>query len=409
MSAVRRRHDWLWAVVAFGFAGAAQFVSHLVLGRVLGAAAYGEAAALGAAMTLLGVPLIGVQIATASLVATGGSPVATLRRYGALGIALGLGLFLLAPWWGALLAVETVPAARAAAAYVPVTMLLSVLRGVAVGQGRTRALASAISAGAFVRVSAATLGAMHFGVLGAVLGPVLGDLAATGVLFFLIRCTGPATPAIDWVRTWGATYSQLTVWVVVNVDLLWARRLLDPVDAGRYLLAGGVAMGLVAVGQAYLWHRASSVTTPASAVEVTVRAMLLVGAAAVPGVPVLAVVLPRLLGPEFTDLTGLLVICAVAAVAASGVMAGVSTLLLAGQRGLRRLVPALALAFTPPVVLGLVGATPEALGVAAGVNATVGCLVLFVPVWFTARKRDRTPLPRTVLPAPNPVVEEYRR
>lgn len=385
MVTVKRRHDWLWAVAAFTLAGAAQFASHLLLGRVLGAASYSEAAAIGAAMTMLGVPLVGVQLATTSLVSHGGSPSATLRRYAAIGGVLGLGLLVLAPWWGGLLAVETVPAARAAAAYVPVTMLLSVMRGVAVGQGRTRALATAIAAGAFIRVAASAVGALHLGVIGAVLGPVLGDLAAAVVLAALLRWSGPVSAAIRWGRTWGATYSQLAVWVVVNVDLLWARHLLEPVDAGRYLLAGGVAMGLVSVGQAYLWHRASTVNTVRAAGLVTARAMGFVAAAAVPTVPLLSVVLPWLLGAEFADIGALLAICAFAAVAASGVTAGAATLVLATQRGLRRMVPAVLVMLTPPMALGAFGAAPETLALTAAANAVIGCLVLFLPVWGSLR------------------------
>lgn len=371
---------WVWMAAAFAVTGVSQLASQMVLGRLLGAADYGQAATLFNLMSFVGVPLVAVQLTVTGLVARGGSMHATLVRYGAAGVAAGIVAVAAASLWGGALAVNSVGACRVAALFLPATFLLAVARGNAVGLGRSRRLATAMTVSAVVRLGASALAATWFGIAGAAGAAVAAELVLGAVLLVTVRPAGSSVGAIVGRETAGATYTQVAMWLIVNVDLLWARRLLGPDDAGRYLAVGSVAVGLVSFGQAFLWHRASASTDAAAGIGIVRRSAVIVAVAAIIGVPAAAVGMPVLLGPEFGDLTPLLVIAGMWAVLASVVQTGTATQLISGRRGLRRIVPMAAIAVVaPPMWVGLIGARPIALSIAATVNAALGALVVMAP------------------------------
>ncbi|MFN8167163.1 MAG: hypothetical protein U0S36_00095 [Candidatus Nanopelagicales bacterium] len=269
--ATRRELDWMLMAAAFALTGASQLVSQLVLGRLLGPSDYGQVATLFNLMSLVGVPIVAVQLTVTGLVARGGSSHDTLSRLALAGAGLGLVAMVASPWWRSGLALDSVGACRVATLFLPATFVLAVARGNAVGQGRTRPLAAAMTAAAVVRVVASVVGSRLFGVVGATAAAVASEVVLGVVLLVVVRSVGERRGPIVARETAGATYSQVAMWLVVNVDLLWARRLLSAPDAGRYLVVGSVSVGLVSFGQAFLWHHASA-STDASAGAAIVRA-----------------------------------------------------------------------------------------------------------------------------------------
>lgn len=371
---------WIWMALAASLTGASQLVSQLVLGRVLGPADYGQIATLYNAMSFVGVPLIAVQLTVTGWVARGGSATPTLQRYAILGVVFGLAALLSAPWWASGLALTSVTACRVAALFLPAAFILAVARGNAIGQRRTRLLAAGMAIAALVRVMTSLVGSRLFGAPGAAMAAVSAELFLGLMLVFAIRSRGEERGPIVVSETAGATYSQLAVWLVINVDLFWARRLLSPNDAGRYLVVGSIALGLVSIGQAFLWHNASSSTDAGAGVGIVSRSAAIVAVASVVLIPIAALGLPALLGPEYTGLTPLLAVAGVWAIFASVMLTGTATQLIAGRRGLSRLLPIAAVAMaTPPVAVALMGRRPLALSLAAMLNAALGAAVVMIP------------------------------
>lgn len=378
--------DWVLMALAFVATGVSQLATQVVLGRVLGPTDYGQAATLFNLMSFVGVPLVAVQLTVTGLVARGGSAATTLGRYCAGGLAFGAAAAATAPLWGGALAVTSVTACRLTALFLPATFLLAVARGNAVGQGRGRHVAAAMGVSAVVRIGASIAGSAWFGIAGAAAAAVAAELILGLLLLVSVRSTGRATGPIAARETAGATYSQVAMWLIVNVDLLWARRLLPGPDAGRYLVVGSVAVGLVSFGQAFLWQHASASTDAAVGDAIVRRSATIVAAVALVGVPAAALLLPVLLGPEFGSLTPLLVVAGVWAVLASVVQTGTATQLISRRRGLTRLVPVAAIAVVgPPAWVAVLGPRPIALSFAAAANAAVGAAVVMAPA---LRHRD---------------------
>lgn len=393
--------DWVLAAGAFAATGASQLACQLLLGRMLGPEDFGEIATLLNVMNFVGVPLVALQLTVTGLVARGGSSAATLRRAAVAGLVGGLVAVLTAPWWGAGLAVTSIAACRVAALFVPATFLVAVVRGDTVGQGRTRALAGAMTVAAVGRVVATTAGAYWYGIGGAAAAAVASELLVAVALLTVVRPRGRREGTVIARETLAATYTHVAAWLVVNVDLLWARRLLAPDDAGRYLVVAGVSVGLVSFGQAFLWHRASASTDPAVGRAVVRRSAIIVASVALVGVPVAAVVMPVVLGDEFGGLTGLLALGGAWAVMASIVQTATATQLIAGRRGLARTVPlAVAAIVAPPLWVAALGDSPATLAIAAVANAAIGAAVL---VAGGRRTADAAPSPQ---PTPRPAIPE---
>lgn len=372
-----RDGDWVLAAGAFAATGASQLASQLLLGRMLGPADFGEVATLLNVMNFLGVPLVALQLTVTGLVARGGSSTPTLRRALVGGVVAGLAALALAPWWGAGLAVSSIAACRVVAFFIPTTVLLAVVRGDTVGQGRTRALAAAMTAAAVLRVVASAAGAHWFGITGAAAAAVASELVVALVLVAIVRPRGRHVGTVVARETFGATYTHVAAWIVVNVDLLWASRLLGGEAAGRYLVVAGVSVGMVSFGQAFLWHRASASTDPSMGRLVVRRSASIVAVVAAVGVPIAAVLLPIVLGERFGGLTVLLALGGAWAVLASIVQTATATQLIAGRRGLARTLPLAGVAIAaPPVWISVLGATPVALSVAALANAALGAAVM---------------------------------
>lgn len=379
---------WMWLGAAFVVTGLSQLATQLLVGRILGAGSFGEVATLLNVMTLLGVPMVALQLTVTSLVARGGSMRPTLGRWLAWGLLAGAVAAVTAPAWSGALAVPSLSASRIVALVVPVAIVVTVARGNAVGQSRTRMLAMAMMLAAVTRVVAGVIGAQVWGVPGATSAAVVSEVVLAGALLIGVRARGENRGAVVGRSAAAAAYAQVAMWLIVNVDLLWARRLLGDVDAGRYLLVGGVGLGLVSFGQAFLWHRASQATSPRVGLHIVVRSAAIVTVLSVIAVPVAIVVLPGLLGPSFEDLAPLLVLGGCWAVAASIVHTSLATQIIEGAGGRWRIVPVAAVAVVvPPLATGWFGPSPVVLASTSLLVTALGALVIAWPQVHRERRR----------------------
>ena len=218
----------------------------MVLARELGAGGYGALAALASAFLILAVPGVAVQLAAAREAAAG-----RLGRVPARWEAAILGLAVLAAA-GAVLLREPLAALAGVdepwgAAIVPPALFLwlalSLRRGVLQGQGAHRAVAGSLLVEGGVRlIAAAGLVLAGAGVAGALLGILVGMLAALGV-----TSRGVAGEAAA-PRLRGSLFGvvALTLLALVqHVDVIVAQHRLAGAEASAYA-AAAVASKVVA-------------------------------------------------------------------------------------------------------------------------------------------------------------------
>ncbi len=363
-------------LVAFAVTGAAQLFTNLAVGAMLGPAGFSEAGTIMAVMSLTGVPVMAFQAAVTGLVVRGGHPAPAVKAVLGAAVAGAVVMSATAPLWSQLVAVRSTSSAVFAACFVPATVLMCSARGVALGLGRSRQVAFALTLTALVRCVAVPVAASVAQVPGAVAAVVVSELVGALLLLWSVRMSGSRDVRLTFGSTAKAASTQTAVWVLVNVDLLWARHLLAEADAGRYLLAAGMAFGLVSLGQAVAWHRSRQMADAESVRRAAFAAAVVVAASGFVLVPAAALLLPKILGPQYGSLTWLLTVGVVSAVGMSVVSTAVLGSIVASSPLLKRLtVAAFVATASAPIFVSLFGRTPEVLAVAAAFNAWLGVLV----------------------------------
>lgn len=370
-------------------ANIAAYLLHLPASRWLGPEGYGAFAALLSAQLLVAVPSLALQAVVARELVRDVSSEAlrSLGRRVALLVALVAALAVVPV---SLLLDTPVLATAAALVPGPVLCLLATEQGLLQGAERFRALGAVLAlAGAgkvvpAVGVLAAGGGvgtALAAGAVGvAAAWLVAGRIVAAGASFavssgssdssaFLGReagplSTGPSSPGVDAVLAAGQV--QLVMMALTSVDLLLARALLSPEDAGRYALGAVAAKAAFWLPQAVgtvLYPRMADPAGHRGAVRSAVGVLLGIGAVVVLGAAAAAPLVPVLVGADYQPVAGLLW-----AFAALGVVLSVLQAFLLATIATNRTVEAgvawcgLALTavvvwFAPRDVTGVLGAT----------------------------------------------------
>lgn len=316
-------------------ANGAGYLLHVLAGRWLGVAGYGEFASLLAIQVVCAVPALALQNVVAREVVRGAS-VAAVRRLGwrcmaVVGIIAALAL----PAVSALC--QAPPAAAAAAVIVaPVQVLLSAEQGILQGQRRFRVLALVLGAAAVARVGPALVGlAVGVG------GPASLWLAAAGVVTtaFAARRTvdvrpaaaaGPPTPhsaaaglyspvgglsapgsasAFSIGAVVRAAQAQAALVALSSADVIIARHALVGADASRYALgaiAGKVAFWLPQAIGVVLYPRIVRPQSSARAMRGLVLVLAAAGVVSVAGAALLAPLAPRVAGADYRPISDLL-------------------------------------------------------------------------------------------------------
>lgn len=336
-SAARRVLTGAGAVTAGSMlANIAAYLLHLPASRWLGPEGYGAFAALLSAQLLVAVPSLALQAVVAREHVRGvphdvlralGRRVALLVAVVAALVVVPVSVLLDTPVW----------ATAAALAPGPVLCLLATEQGLLQGAERFRALGVVLAlAGAGKVAPAVAVLAAGGGV-----GPALAAGAVgVGVAWFVAaRVTyGPATapsrvgtgrnsvgagprgsgvprgsgailasPGVAAVLAAGQV--QLVMMALTSVDLLLARALLTPEDAGRYALGAVAAKAAFWLPQAVgtvLYPRMADPAGHRGAVRSAVTVLLGIGAVVVIGAAVAAPLVPVVVGEDYRPVAGLL-------------------------------------------------------------------------------------------------------
>ncbi|MDX2356335.1 polysaccharide biosynthesis protein [Dietzia sp. PP-33] len=329
-SATRRFLTGAGAVTAGSLlANIAAYLLHLPASRWLGPEGYGAFAALLSAQLLVAVPSLALQ-AVVAREHVRGVPHEALRSLGLRVALLVAVVAALAVMPVSVLLDTPVLATAAALAPGPVLCLLATEQGLLQGAERFRALGvvlalagagkvvpavavlaagggvgTALAAGA-VGVAAAWVGAAWVGT--ARVGTGRRDRATTTrPARDPARGTAMASPGVAAVLAAGQV--QLVMMALTSVDLLLARALLSPEDAGRYALGAVAAKAAFWLPQAVgtvLYPRMADPAGHRGAVRSAVGVLLGIGAVVVVAAAVAAPLVPAVVGEDYRPVTGVL-------------------------------------------------------------------------------------------------------
>ena len=332
-SATRRFLTGAGAVTAGSMlANIAAYLLHLPASRWLGPEGYGAFAALLSAQLLVAVPSLALQAVVAREHVRGVPPEVSraLGRRVALLVAL-LAAAAVVPV--SLLLDTPVFATAAALAPGPFLCLLATEQGLLQGSERFRGLGVVLAAAGAGKVVPAVAvlaagGGVGFALAAGAVGVAVAWMIAARIVRSGNRHQLPATTATTVTTTpdpspaggtsltspgvaavLAAGQVQLVMMALTSVDLLLARALLSPEDAGRYALGAVAAKAAFWLPQAVgtvLYPRMADPAGHRGAVRSAVGVLLGVGAAMVAGVAVSAPLAPMIVGDAYRPVTGLL-------------------------------------------------------------------------------------------------------
>ena len=296
-------------------ANIASYLLHLPAGRVLGPQGYGVFASLLAAQLVLAVPALALQTVVARDRVRGRS-VAASRRLGHLYAVVVAGLAVVAtPVVAALLHTDVVTTA-AAVVTAPFLVLLATEQGLLQGDSRFGALGGVLAASGLAKV----VPAVTTLVLGGGVGPALvaGALGTAGMALAARIVVDRAEQTDEHDRpaaagTWrdvlAASQVQLVIVALSSVDLLLARRVLDPEAAGVYALGAVAAKAAFWLPQSVgvvLYPRMADPRQSASAVRTALLVLLGVGSLVVLGAAAVGPIVPLVMGADYAPVQFLL-------------------------------------------------------------------------------------------------------
>lgn len=386
-------------------ANIAAYLLHLPASRWLGPEGYGAFAALLSAQLLVAVPSLALQavVAREHVRGAGHEALRSLGRRVALLVAV-IAALVVAPV--SLLLNTPVLATAAALAPGPVLCLLATEQGLLQGAERFRALGVVLAlAGVGKVVPAVAVLAAGGGVGTALTAGAIG-VAAAWLAAAWVRAAGAGATGLNPSTTTrssrhpasGPTLSspgvaavlaagqvQLVMMALTSVDLLLARALLSPEDAGRYALGAVAAKAAFWLPQAVgtvLYPRMADPAGHRGAVRSAVGVLLGIGAVVVVAAAVAAPLVPAVVGEDYRPVTGVLW-----AFAALGVTLSVLQAFLLATIASDRTVEA-GIAWCGLVLTAAaVWAAPRELGSVLGATLVVVVLTTLVAGWRALRTR----------------------
>jgi glycosyltransferase involved in cell wall biosynthesis/O-antigen/teichoic acid export membrane protein len=246
--------------LSVGLLNASNYAFHVVATRILAPSEYGGLSGLLAMLLVLSVPCGVLQTVvakrTAMLRADGGEGLdaltaRTTRGLALLGGAIAAVVVIASPLVGAFVHVGLVPALLLAP-FAFFAIVASAPLGVLQGQKRFAALGWATSSGVVVRfVVGVALMSAGWGIVGALLGSAVAQVAVLGISLRLLRLPGhvwaTAGASIQWVRgELASTLAALTgFWLLVETDIVLARHYFGAHDSGVYAAAGILARAVL--------------------------------------------------------------------------------------------------------------------------------------------------------------------
>lgn len=376
-------------------ANIAAYLLHLPASRWLGPEGYGAFAALLSAQLLVAVPSLALQ-AVVAREHVRGAPHEALRSLGARVALLVALIAALAVVPVSLLLDTPVLATAAALSPGPVLCLLATEQGLLQGAERFRALGMVLAlAGAGKVVPAVAVLAAGGGVGTALAAGAVGVAAAWVVAAWVCRATTTrrsrppaggitlASPGVAAVLAAGQV--QLVMMALTSVDLLLARALLSPEDAGRYALGAVAAKAAFWLPQAVgtvLYPRMADPAGHRGAVRSAVGVLLGIGSVVVLAAALAAPLVPAVVGEAYRPVTGVLW-----AFAGLGVTLSVLQAFLLATIAANRTVEAGIAWCGLALTAAAVWAAPRDLGSVLGATLVVVVLTTVVAGWRAFRVR----------------------
>ena len=234
------------------------FVFHVVIGRMIGPARYGEAMALLNVLLVLGVFFAALQATITQAVVDAEAAGrdfdlrGLLNRAGLAGIAIGAAVAALSPRLTGFLHMPSVRPVLVLALMPVLALLAAVLQGVLMARVRyaTVGAASLIGGGAGRMIAGVALVAAGGDVTAVVAASVVGQMISTGWMLAAVapelrrRCSSrkPHSLGLDGALS---TAALAGYWILASMDLFLVRHLMAPKPAGIYAAAataGRIAM-----------------------------------------------------------------------------------------------------------------------------------------------------------------------
>lgn len=370
-------------------ANLAAYFLHLPASRWMGPEGYGELAALLSAQLIVAVPSLALQAVVARETVRGAGP-AGLRRLALRSTAAVavVGAALTVPV--AMLLDTQVSATVAALAPGALLCLLAAEQGLLQGRERFGVLAGVLALAGLAKVVPALAVIAFGGTVGQALAAGAAGVAAAWIVARLVvEAQRPGTGGDDSagadVRTvLAAGQVQLVLIALTSVDLLLARALLSPEDAGRYALGAIAAKAAFWLPQAVgtvLYPRMADPLRHRGAVRAAVAVLTGIGTVVVAGAFVLAPLVPAVVGAEYAPVTGVLW-----AFATLGVLLSVLQVLLMSTIAVNRTADAAVAWFGLAGVVLVVLLVPREIGALLGATIAVVALTTFAAGLLAGRR-----------------------
>lgn len=244
-------------LIAVVIQSAGNLLYHAVVGRQLDAADYGALGSVLAAMTLVAVPLSALQTAAARSAAASGASRQTaaraLARTALWTAPIVVLLLLAAPAIASYLHLDSVVDSGLLAPTVLASALVAVARGLLLGTSRTMLVAGSYVLATVVRLGPGLVLALWFGVTGAIVGTLLGELSGLLLVAWgaLRAPTGPIV-ALTLGEVGRVTIVVTGLFVFTTVDLFLARHFLTGAQSGSYVAAATIGKTVLALPAAAL-------------------------------------------------------------------------------------------------------------------------------------------------------------
>ena len=381
----------------------ANFGFHAVVGRVLPAGDYGALGSVLAIMVLLSVPLMALQAAASAAVADGWDSRSVRRsliRVTASALLAGALLLPLTPTTQSFYRLAHPADAAVLAPFVAVSIVLAASRGFLLGDRQVRTTGWTYLGGTVVRFGFGVALVLRFGVTGALVGTLLGELAALVIALVAVARRAHGRALSSGLRAKSLLLSAGAVtglFLFSTVDLLLARHFLPDNASGSYTAAATIGKTVLALPAAAIGAYFPQLVTAWGKRDlavlrravVVVSGLALAGAAAIAAAPHL--LLHLLFGEGFADTAALVRLLA----SIAGVTSIVSVLTYAAlaRRGWSVIVPWLGAL----IEVGLIVRSHESAEAVARASFTallvtvVAMTVWELPTWWrAARTADRT-------------------
>lgn len=244
-------------LIAVVIQSAGNLLYHAVVGRQLDAADYGALGAVLAAMTLVAVPLSALQTAAARTAAAFGAPrqtvVSALARTALWVSPIVLVLAVASPAIAGFLHLDATIDAGLLAPTVLASALVAVGRGLLLGTSRSTMVAASFVLATVVRLGPGLWLALEYGVTGAIVGTLLGEVAGLAlVAWAALRVpTGPVA-RLTLGEVGRVTVVVTGIFVFTTVDLFLARHHLTGTESGTYVAAATIGKTVLALPAAAL-------------------------------------------------------------------------------------------------------------------------------------------------------------